>query len=215
VRAGDGARHHGSRARRRTLPLLLALAIAPAALSEPARTLPPRVPPPLLEGILRGGRVEARASVPPGSDTDPFRQEILRTLQEGLRAGIVFQIRLYAPTRGLAALLGDELLAEVTIARTAQWDRFMRQYVVEETVNGEERELWTGSAPSDLLRVLLEVEPVLLFDEAAPPPAGSYLTALYRLSPVQIDGPLWMVTLLYDVGARTSPRARAPLGEAP
>ena len=59
-------------------------------------------------------------------------EELSSTLREGLESRITFTLRVFEKSRGLLALLGDRLLAETTLARSAYYNFLDGTYVVEE-----------------------------------------------------------------------------------
>jgi hypothetical protein len=59
------------------------------------------------------------------------RQEVLETLNEGLKAQIIFSIKLYERSEGLCAFLGDRLVEEYNLSTVAYRDFFTEEYVIE------------------------------------------------------------------------------------
>ena len=206
---------HRRRGNGRLRTLRLAAMLFPFLSAAPGMSAAPVAPLLLLESRVTPGGLEARLSVTPGEDLDRQRREIIDNLTRGLRAEIVFQLRIYAPGRGLVALLGDELIAEATITRVARWDPFDRRYVMEELGDDEARRTVSEQDPQRLLDAFFAAERAMEVTPLWLPPAGAYLSARYRLSPVLVDGTLRIVSLFFDVGTRTSAWARRSLGEAP
>jgi hypothetical protein len=180
-----------------------------------AAAAPPPAPPLDLEAFYGAGRVSTRARVPEGAAAASQRRQVADSLRQGLRSEIVFQLRVYAPGRGLAALLGDELLAETSIARTVRYDPFARWYVVEESTDSGPPERTTGTDGDRLLLGLFAVSHEGPLSLRSPLPPGSYVAARYRFSPIRVDGMLRIVSLFFDVGSRTSAWARRPLEASP
>lgn len=133
-------------------------------------------------------------------------------LARGLRAEIVFQIRVYAPSRGIAAFLGDRLVSESTIARAARWDPFAELYVLQEELDGEKRELTRRADEGELLDAFFLVERSIRIPSPAWPGEVAYVTGRYRLTPIQLEGILRIVALFTDLGSRTSDWSRLDMG---
>jgi hypothetical protein len=185
---------------------VLALLLAAAVLTHASP------PPLLLEGRPAQGGISLRASVPPGTDSSAQRQATMDALARGLRAEIVFQIRVYAPSRGFAAFLGDRLLSESTIARAARWDPFAELYVLQEDVDGEKREITRQADEGELLDAFFLVERDVRIPQPSRPGEVAYVTGRYRLTPIQLDGLLRIVPLFPDLGSRTSVWSRLDVG---
>jgi hypothetical protein len=209
-------RHRDTRRRGGLFPLL---ALAAATFLGPwgTKVLAAPLPAPALdlEASYETGWVTSYVRVPEGAPALEQRREVADSLRRGLRSQIVFQMRVYAPGSGFAALLGDELLAEMTIARTVSYDPFARWYVLEERVGSGEPERQTEADAARLLEAFFTAGGDRLLSLRSPPPRGSYIAARYRFTPVQVDGTLRIVSLFFDVGARTSPWARHPLVTGP
>ena len=54
--------------------------------------------------------------------------EVMSALDEGMRSEIVFDLRVYRPRKGLAALFGDELVREARIVHEGRWNPFTSRY---------------------------------------------------------------------------------------
>jgi hypothetical protein len=59
------------------------------------------------------------------------REVILDTLNKGLKAQIIFSIKIYEKAEGLCAFLGDRLVEEYNLFSVAYRDYFVDEYVVE------------------------------------------------------------------------------------
>jgi hypothetical protein len=187
--------------------LLLGL---PAALCAAA---PPEL---RLESRLEEGWISVAARIVPGPDAEAQREAVLDAIGRGLRSEIELTFRLYEPSRGMAALLGDHLLREIRVARTMRWEPFDLVYVLDEEADGIAQQPLTAADPRDLLDAFFAVEWSRLLPAPSPMPPAAYVTARYRLSPVRIDGPLNLVALLFDVGTRSSAWTRSEaLGGTP
>jgi len=124
---------------------------------------------------------------------DPPAAEVVQALDEGLAAEIQFQLRLYRRQRGVFAFLGDRLLAERRLVRTARFDRFERLYRVQESGAVEVRFPEVAS--------FLEAFCSLDFLSLGPlPPGGAgecYVQARARLTPVKLVFPLGLINLFF------------------
>jgi hypothetical protein len=102
--------------------LLLCAAVRSPAMSLEARTDPGP------DGVT----LDVRTDAPPA-------QAVLRTLDSGMRAEIIFTIQVYRHPEGLIRLLGDRLVQEIRITREARWDALGEQYVVSSSLGPEVR----------------------------------------------------------------------------
>ncbi len=161
------------------LQLASALALPPAAAAQARQDL---------QVGLEEGRVMVRLAY-----ADPRAGEVLAALEEGLAAEIQFQLRLYRRQRRPFAFLGDHLVAELRLVRTARYDRFERRYCIQSPGAAEIR---FEDAPG-FLREFFALGPLAL---GSPPPgeeAGYYVQSRVRLAPVKIVPPLKLITLFY------------------
>ncbi len=62
--------------------------------------------------------------------TDPPEQQILESLHNGTRSEILYHIKVYAETSGLASFLPDKLLAEYKILREASIQKYDGSYLI-------------------------------------------------------------------------------------
>ncbi|HUX14387.1 MAG TPA: hypothetical protein VMW87_15270 [Spirochaetia bacterium] len=85
-----------------------------------------------LEAQSQGVFLDIRADDPPIDD-------VLRTVQTGMRAEVVFTIQIYRHPGGIIRLLGDRLVQEIRITREGRWDAYGGQYVVSSSVGPEIR----------------------------------------------------------------------------
>ena len=125
--------------------------------------------------------------------TDPRAEQVLAALAEGLAAQIQFQLRLYRRQRRPFAFLGDRLVAELRLERTAHYDRFERRYCIQSPGAAEAR----FEQARDFLEEFFTLGPLAL---GAPPEgeaSGYYVQSRVRLDPVKIVPPLKLITLFY------------------
>ena len=85
--------------------------------------------------------------------SDPRAGEVLAALEEGLAAEIQFQLRLYRRQRWPFAFLGDRLVSELRLVRTARYDRFERRYRLESPGAAEARFTDSGGFLEDFFRL--------------------------------------------------------------
>jgi hypothetical protein len=131
-------------------------------------------------------------------------QELVSSLQQGMEARIIFTLRLYQRRKGFLPFLGDRLLKETQVARSAFWDFLDRKFVVESD-DGSRVDYTT--APELLLGFFsLKDFPLA----PLPPRAGEsrYVTARARLEPVRLMPPLTIVTLAGAAASYTTPWER-------
>ena len=131
-------------------------------------------------------------------------QELVSSLRDGMEARIVFQLRVYQRRSGLLPFLGDKLLVETHVARSAFWDFLDRKFVVE----GDDgsRTAYTN-APELLVGFLTLAD----FPVAGLPPSTAdrqYVMARARLEPVRLMPPLTIVTIAGAATSYTTPWER-------
>jgi hypothetical protein len=139
--------------------------------------------------------------------TDSRAAEVLTALEEGLAAEIQFQLQLYRRQRRPFAFLGDHLLAELRLARTARYDRFERRYCILSPGAAEAR----FEVAADFLREFFALGPLALGSPPLGEASGYYVQSRVRLSPVKIVPPLKLITLFYPQAS--SPWLRKELPE--
>jgi hypothetical protein len=138
---------------------------------------------------------------------DPPGGEVVTALQEGLASEIQFQLRLYRRQRGLFGFLGDRLLAERRLVRTARFDRFERQYRIQESGAAETR----FTQPSSFLQAFCSLSSLSLGPLPQGEAAGCYVLGRARLTPVKIVFPLGLITLFYPQTSFLTPWQRQEL----
>lgn len=131
-------------------------------------------------------------------------QELVSSLQQGMEARIVFTLRLYQRRRGIIPFLGDKLILETHVARSAFWDFLDRTFVVES--DDGSRAVYPTAA--ELLDGFFTVRNFTV--SAFPPGSGGerYVTARARLEPVRLMPPLTIVTLAGAAASYTTPWER-------
>jgi hypothetical protein len=132
------------------------------------------------------------------------QEELLATLREGLESRITFTLRAYEKTPGLFAFLGDRLLAERTIARSAFFNFLDGTYVVEE--DGGARATYTDLGA--LLKGFFTVQNVRLARLRPEHLAPFYVVARAQFEPVRLMPPLSIVSLAGAAASHTTSWAR-------
>jgi hypothetical protein len=132
--------------------------------------------------------------------------ELLATLRDGLESRITFSFRAFERGTGLLAILGDRLLGERTLTRSAYFDILDATYIVEE--DGGAR-----SASSDLDALVAGFFTADRVSVPAPVQAGRaaacYVAARVHFEPVRLMPPLTIVSLAGAAVSHTTPWVRA------
>ncbi|HEC61768.1 MAG TPA: hypothetical protein ENI27_05880 [bacterium] len=120
-------------------------------------------------------------------------EQVLASIQDGLKSEIVFQARLYERNRGLFSFLGDRVFVEREVVQVAYFDFFDDMYVVESELKGtrkyEQRE--------EFLRDFFHLADFSLQDMRylRRGPGSYYILARIRLDPVRLVPPLNIISL--------------------
>lgn len=152
-----------------------------------------------LDTALRGRKVYGAVAY-----QDSHSQEVLASMWEGLRAEIVFQLRLYRRNRGIFAFLGDRLLSERRVYQIASFDFYENRYEIQR----DDRLAGEYSAEAEFLDAFFflpetelgEIEALSGLDAA-----DYYLLARVRMMPVKIIAPLNIITLFSSDTVFTTP----------
>jgi hypothetical protein len=118
---------------------------------------------------------------------------VLAALQDGLASEIQFQLRLFRRQRVPFGFLGDRLVAELRLVRTARYDRFQRQYRIQSPAEAES----LHAEARGFLEAFFALGPLPLGQLAAGEAGQHYVQSRVRLSPVKIVFPLKLITLFY------------------
>jgi hypothetical protein len=177
--------------RRSELLLVLLLALPAAGLAGQELSL----------SLLREGAFVRAAAV--------FRwdreAELTSTLREGLESRITFTLRAFEKNRGLLALLGDRLLAETTLARSAYYNFLDGTYVVEAADGTRVSYAEVGT----LLPGFFSVRGVTVLGARPGRRAGWYVAARVQFEPVRLMPPLTIVSLAGAAATHTTEWVRA------
>ena len=85
---------------------------------------------------------------------DPVQvQQVLDTVENGLRARVTFFIRHYGPSEDFAGFLGETLIEEFAVSRTLSHDPFTDDYRIEDSRGQESRHDTVVTAIRDLYQV--------------------------------------------------------------
>jgi hypothetical protein len=173
------------------VPILLQL-VSVCAFAQEAR----------LDAVLRGGRVYAAVEY-----LDVHSQEVLASLRDGLRAEIIFQLRLYKRSSGVFAFLGDRLLSEKRVYKVASFDFYENRYKIlkGDTTVGD----YAGEA--EFLDAFFSVGETDLGRIDSGERRDHYLLARVRMMPVKIIAPLNIITLFSSEAVFTTPWTEAEL----
>jgi hypothetical protein len=140
----------------------------------------------------------------------PHAGEVPASLREGLKSQVTYQLRLYRRQKGLLSFLGDRLLLERKLTRTASLDLFDNRYcLLDET--GQRR--FAGEAA--FLEDLFSLRDFPLGPLAAGERAECYVLARGRLEPVRVVPPLDIVRLIAPLTSFSSRWVQAAIATRP
>jgi hypothetical protein len=126
--------------------------------------------------------------------------ELFSTLREGLESRITFTLRAFEKTPGMFAFLGDRLLAERTIARSAFFNFLDGTYVVEDDAGARATYTDLGA----LLKGFFTVEKTALARLRPERLAPCYVVARAQFDPVRLMPPLSIVSLAGAAATHTT-----------
>lgn len=135
---------------------------------------------------------------------DPKAREVLASMREGLKAEILFQLRLYRRQKGLFSFLGDRLIVEKRLSQVSYFDIFEGRYVIQ----GQGREPAAYGDADEFLRAFCTLPEYELAQLPGGDPAEYYVLARIRLTPVKMVPPLNIITLLFPETAFSTPWLR-------
>jgi hypothetical protein len=133
--------------------------------------------------------------------------ELAAALREGLESRITFTLRVFETAPGLRGLLGDRLLAERTVTRSAYYNFLDTDFVVEDS--GGARLSFT--ALEDALEAFFTVRAGALLILRPGQAGRCYAAAQARFDPVRLMPPLTIVSLAGAGGRVTTPWVRAEI----
>lgn len=131
--------------------------------------------------------------------------ELLAALRDGLESRITFSFRAFERATGLLAVLGDRLLGERTITRSAYFDILGGTYIVEEDGGAQ-------SASSDLDALVtgfFTADGIALPAPLSARPAPCSVAVRVHFEPVRLMPPLTIVSLAGAAVSHTTPWVRA------
>ena len=129
------------------------------------------------------------------------QDELFSTLREGLESRISFTVRAFERKTGLLAVLGDRLLVERTIARSAFFNFLDGTYVVEDEAGG--RVIYSDLEA--LLKGFFTVETAALVRLRPERLAPCYVMARAQFEPVRLMPPLTIVSLAGAAATSSTP----------
>jgi hypothetical protein len=163
-----------------------------------------------LDAMLRRGRVYAAVDYLDSRFAESgvsASQEVLSSLWEGLRAEIVFQLRLYRRSSGPFAFLGDRLLTEHRLYQIASFDFYENRYKIQR----DDREAVEYGGEAEFLDAFFSLPETELGEIEMGDGQDYYLLARVRMMPVKIIAPLNIITLFSSDTAFTTPWVEAEL----
>lgn len=146
----------------------------------------------LLTAVEREGKVIVSAALS-GIESEQIYSTFRKgLLEEGLKTEISYQFRLYRRNKGFFSFLGDKVITEKKIIKTAYLDIYERVFIIE--VN-EEKEVLLYE--EDFLRSFFKAEDVRIGGVSSGESREHYVLARISFSPVRLVPPLNMISLLY------------------
>jgi hypothetical protein len=134
-------------------------------------------------------------------------QEVVSLLRKGLESRITFTTRLYEKRNGIIPVLGDRMIAEKRVARSAFWDFLDGRFVVEAD-NGTQS---TYGNAADFLKGFFAFDDLFLSVLPRDARRRLYVTARAQFEPVRLMPPLTLVTLVGGAAISTTPWARTEI----
>jgi hypothetical protein len=134
-------------------------------------------------------------------------EEVAATLREGLESRITFTLRAWEKGRGIASLLGDRLLAETSVTRSAYPDVLEGTYTIEEADGARS----SYRDPAALMRQFFSATGVTLRLPEDSRGRPSYVTARVLFEPVRLMPPLTIVSIAGAAATHTTPWVRAEI----
>ena len=124
---------------------------------------------------------------------------VFQSLEDGLEAEVVFEIRLYKEGTGFFSHWGGRLVAEKTVSYVARKDFFEDTYLIEST----EGDTTSISDPEAFNKRFYRVSHIELGDLESDNKGEHYLLARARLTHVKLMPPLAIITLFRPLGIAT------------
>jgi hypothetical protein len=155
-----------------------------------------------LDAELRGGKVYGSVEY-----LNTHSQDVLASLWDGLRAEIIFQLRLYRRNRGILSFLGDRLVVERQVGKIALFDFYENRYKIlkGDVVTGE------YAAEVEFLDAFFSLSPTEIGEIEAWNERDYYVLARVRMMPVKLIAPLNIITLFSSETVFTTPWIEAEL----
>ena len=155
-----------------------------------------------LELNASNGWIEASSAII-GMD----HKDIVSSLDEGLRAEIFFQFKIYRVTSGFFSVFGDWLVMEKKPSYIAYKDFFLDEYIIETSLN----ERYSFNDVSDFIDHFLRITDFkLVHTESLPVYDECYILARVSVMPVKLEPPLHIIEIFSSIG-RTTKWAESPV----
>ncbi len=137
-------------------------------------------------------------------------ERVLDTVENGLRAQVIFVIRHYGPSDDFTEILGDTLVQELSVSRTLSYDPFTSEYLVEDSRGVESRHDSVVNAIHDLYRaddieVAHDQHDSDYFDTGT-----GEIRARGIVNTMVLSDPVFLVAPLLNGGMRSSPWVPLP-----
>jgi hypothetical protein len=131
-------------------------------------------------------------------------QEVVSLVRKGLESRITFTVRLYEKRISIIPVLGDRMIAEKRVARSAYWDFLDGRFVVEADSGAQA----TYGNAEEFLNGFFILDDVFLSVLPRDARRGLYVTARAQFEPVRLMPPLTLVTMAGGAAVSTTPWAR-------
>lgn len=160
----------------------------------------------LLTAVAREGKVIVSAALSGFESEQTYSTFRKGLLEEGLKAEICYQFRLYRRDTGFFSFLGDKIITEKKVIKTAYLDIYERVFIIE--VNKGKKVLLYEE---DFLRSFFKAEDVQIGRLDSGESKEHYVLARISFSPVRLVPPLNMISLFYKKTAVVTRWAEAEI----
>ncbi len=132
---------------------------------------------------------------------------LIRNIQQGFTAEVVYLIRLYEAAEGLGSLLGDRLVVEYAPTLRAQHDLFYDAYVIQRN-NGVQQ---VAETLDELRRGLFSLDGYWLPLADLSDPESAYIRVIVRVRDFRLSDSLGIIGIVLPNYTHTLPEARLDL----
>ena len=129
-----------------------------------------------------------------------YPDEVLQSIEDGLKAEIEFQFRLYQENIGFFSFLGDRLILEKRISYNAFYDQYENKYIIESSSGA----MQFFQNEEDFIKNFFVIRQFELSDSKRDKSSRYYILARIRLNPVKLIPPLTVISLFSNVGSTVS-----------